>query len=58
MTFIVHPPKDEVPWRAFDIPRLLNVGIAADPYGDLANFNVLQDKSNVLRKQENKPVKK
>ncbi|MDE6884415.1 MAG: hypothetical protein K2P32_01455, partial [Clostridia bacterium] len=46
------------PWRAFDIPRLLNVGIAADPYGDLANFNVLQDKSNVLRKQENKPVKK
>ena len=58
MTFIVHPPKDEVPWRAFDIPRLPNVGIAADPYGDLANFNVLQDKSNVLRKQENKPVKK
>ncbi len=54
MTFIVHPPKDEVPWRAYDIPRILNVGIAANPYEDMANFNVLQDKTKSLIKEENK----
>lgn len=54
MTFIVHPPKDEVPWKAFDISRILNVGIAPNPYDDLANFNVLQDKTKALIKQENK----
>ncbi|MDE6471811.1 MAG: RluA family pseudouridine synthase [Clostridia bacterium] len=58
MTFIVHPPKDEVPWRAYDIARLLNVGIASNPYDDLANFNVLQDKTKTLIKEENKAVKK
>ena len=56
MTFIVHPPKDEVPWRAFDISRILNVGIATDPYADLRNFNVLQDKSKLLVKEENKKL--
>lgn len=57
MTFIVHPPKDEVPWRAFDISRILNLGIVPNPYDDLANFNVLQDKTKALIKEENKESK-
>ncbi|MDE6584663.1 MAG: ATP-binding cassette domain-containing protein, partial [Anaeroplasmataceae bacterium] len=40
------------PWRAYDIARLLNVGITANPYDDLANFNVLQDKTKILMKEE------
>lgn len=31
-SFIVYPPKEEIPWRAYDISRFLNVGIAASPY--------------------------
>lgn len=57
MTFIVHPPKDEVPWRAYDIPRILNIGIATNPYDDLANYNVLEDKTKDLLKDENKAIK-
>ena len=32
MTFIVYPPKDEIPWKAFDISRHMNIGIAVSPY--------------------------
>ncbi len=50
MTFIVHPPKDEVPWRAYDISRFLNVGIATNSYDDLANYNKLYDVKNDAKK--------
>lgn len=32
MTFIVYPPKDDIPWKAFNISLHLNVGIAVSPY--------------------------
>lgn len=50
MTFIVHPPKDEVPWRAYDVSRFLNVGIATNSYDDLANYNKLDDVKNDAKK--------
>lgn len=43
-TYIVYPPTDEAPWKAFDINRYLNVYISQSPYEfekqkDLLNFS-------------------
>lgn len=46
MAFIVYPPKDEVPWRAFDVARYLNVGIAVSPY------DAYQGKMNMYSRQK------
>ncbi len=41
MSFIVYPPKEEAPWRAYEIGRFLNVGIAVSPYErNVANLRI------------------
>ncbi|MEG2413614.1 MAG: RNA pseudouridine synthase [Clostridia bacterium] len=51
MTFIVHPPKEEVPWKAYDISRFLNVGLAVSPYEIINDMKNQIDEKNTDRKE-------
>ena len=31
-TFIVYPPVEEAPWKAFEVNRYLNIGVISNPY--------------------------
>lgn len=50
VTFICYPPVEEVPWKAFEVSKFLNIGIAVSPYEQLFTKQDMNQSTKIKKK--------